>query len=193
MLQQLLYSHCNTVVICYYTVNLAISNCISFPLSVQDSWIQLYCSITFGLFLYIDCWWLINIWSALKDRKLSYIIGCGLESPSQAPSGLTIYHVLIIYRVRYRIKKLFHRGIFTDYPPEETKAFLKVNVTEYEIYKDDQIKSHYISTLERAEDFFVHTLSFEKVCIAWSLSTAQTQHAQYFTLLLSSFNNMQIN
>ena len=37
----------------------------------------------------------------------------------------------------------------------------------YEVLKDDLVKSGYIQSLEMAEDFFVHKLSFEKVCVIY--------------------------
>ncbi|XP_078351977.1 uncharacterized protein LOC144636662 isoform X2 [Oculina patagonica] len=64
---------------------------------------------------------------------------------------------------RHGIRKLFQRGIFAEYSLDETKSFLNENLEKHENIKDDQIKSQYISSLERAEDFFVHKFSFEKV------------------------------
>ena len=52
-----------------------------------------------------------------------------------------------------------------DYSLDETKSFLKGNLNNYESIKDSQLKIQYISSLEKAEDFFVHKLSFEKVCL----------------------------
>lgn len=73
--------------------------------------------------------------------------------------------ILIICRGRYQIKKLFQRGIFAEYPLDDTKSFLKENLPAHENIRDDQIKSQYINVLERAEDFFVHKFSFGKVCM----------------------------
>ena len=70
-----------------------------------------------------------------------------------------------MYRGDCGIKCLFRRGIFGEYHIKETKNFLKENVQEYEKIKDDLVKLEYIRSLERAEDFFVHKLSFEKVCV----------------------------
>ena len=72
--------------------------------------------------------------------------------------------LLIIDRVRYRIKSLLRRGIFEEYSLNETQSFLKENLENYESLRETQLKIQYISTLEKAEDFFVHKLSFEKVC-----------------------------
>ena len=38
-----------------------------------------------------------------------------------------------------------------------------MHITQYEALTDHQVKSEYIRALERAEDFFVHKFSFEKV------------------------------
>ena len=73
-------------------------------------------------------------------------------------------NLLIIGRVRYRIKSLLRRGIFEEYSLNETQSFLKENLENYESLRETQLKIQYISTLEKAEDFFVHKLSFEKVC-----------------------------
>ena len=68
------------------------------------------------------------------------------------------------YRGRYGIKSLFQAGVFRDYSNNEIKPFLKEKIQAYLKWKDDQIKIQYITSLEKADDFFVHKLSFEKVC-----------------------------
>ena len=57
--------------------------------------------------------------------------------------------------------------MFKDYPRKEIKTFLqeKVPLHEYEKLSVKSIQLDYIRTLERAEDFFVHKLPFEKVSV----------------------------
>ena len=64
--------------------------------------------------------------------------------------------------------RLFQRGLFKDYPGRDVKTFLQDNVPlhEYEKLSVKTIQTEYIRSLERAEDFFVHKLSFEKVCVS---------------------------
>jgi len=64
----------------------------------------------------------------------------------------------------YSIKSLFQCGVFRNYSSGEIKLFLKEKVQGFEKLKDEHIKLQYVTTLERADDFFVHKLSFEKVC-----------------------------
>ena len=70
--------------------------------------------------------------------------------------------------MRYGIKSLFQRGVFSNYAKyynEEIKPLLKEKVQAYKGLRElDKIKLQYITTLERADDFFVHKLPFEKVC-----------------------------
>ena len=69
------------------------------------------------------------------------------------------------YRNGCGIIHLFQRGLFKDYPNREIKTFLQEKVPPYEKLSVRTVKLEYIRTLERAEDFFVHKLSFEKVCV----------------------------
>ena len=68
----------------------------------------------------------------------------------------------------YGIKRLFQRGVFSTYAKhynKEIKPFLKKSIEAYERLKElDKVKLQYITSLEKADDFFVHKLSFEKVC-----------------------------
>lgn len=83
--------------------------------------------------------------------------------------GVTFFYIIIcyffhFYRNECGIRRLFQRGVFRDYPLSDIKTFLQEKVHEYEKLSVKTIQFEYIRTLERAEDFFVHKLSFEKVC-----------------------------
>ena len=63
---------------------------------------------------------------------------------------------------------LFQRGVFKDFTRRDVKTFLQKNVPlyQYEKLSVETIQVEYIRSLERAEDFFVHKLLFEKVCVS---------------------------
>ena len=80
---------------------------------------------------------------------------------------MIIGYFFCFYRNECGIIRLFQRGLFKNYPRRDIKTFLQESVPlhEYEKLSVKTIQVEYIRSLERAEDFFVHKLSFEKVCV----------------------------
>lgn len=101
----------------------------------------------------------------IKGLAIYSLFNKGIVHKSNINSLINLRSIILSwYRGRYGIKSLFQAGVFRDYSNNEIKPFLKEKIQPYVKWKDDQIKVQYITSLEKADDFFVHKLSFEKVC-----------------------------
>lgn len=69
----------------------------------------------------------------------------------------------LIKKLPRSIESLLETGVFREYPFSDIKIWLKDTIVPYEDLRENQIKLQYIVSLEGADDFFAHKLSFEKI------------------------------